>query len=124
MKIYRGRRRYNGCRVLVNNRRLPLRLDLRNHSASGFEWGYEGSGPAQLAVAILADFLRDDDTALRLHQPFKRDIIAHLPVMSWEMSEEVVASWCMSYHCQPPEFQADLPFLVDGIDSAIKAGDL
>lgn len=36
---------------------LPLRLDLFNHSPDGFEWGYGGSGPAQLALAILADFL-------------------------------------------------------------------
>ncbi|MBV8269982.1 MAG: hypothetical protein JO252_26975 [Planctomycetaceae bacterium] len=34
---------------------LPLRTDLRKHSPTGFEWGYEDSGPAQLALAILAD---------------------------------------------------------------------
>jgi hypothetical protein len=39
---------------------LPLRLDLFNHSPTGFSWGYGGSGPAQLAVALLADALGDD----------------------------------------------------------------
>lgn len=28
----------------------------RNHSPDGFNFGYEGSGPAQLALAILLDF--------------------------------------------------------------------
>jgi hypothetical protein len=35
---------------------LPLRCDLVNHSPTGFSWGYAGSGPAQLALAILADY--------------------------------------------------------------------
>lgn len=57
---------------------LPARLDLWNHSPTGFEWGYHGSGPAQLALAILADALGDDKRASRLHQPFKRKVIAGL----------------------------------------------
>jgi hypothetical protein len=36
---------------------LPIRLDLRNHSPTGFEWGYRGSGAAQLSLAILADYI-------------------------------------------------------------------
>jgi hypothetical protein len=27
---------------------LPMRLELANHSPTGFEWGYGGSGSAQL----------------------------------------------------------------------------
>ena len=49
---------------------LPLRLDLFNHSPTGFSWGYGGSGPAQLALALLADALGDDGLAVRLHQAF------------------------------------------------------
>ena len=29
---------------------------VRNHSPTGFAWGYGGSGPAQLALAILIDW--------------------------------------------------------------------
>ena len=36
---------------------LDSRRDLWNHSPTGFEWGYCGSGPAQLALALLADHL-------------------------------------------------------------------
>jgi hypothetical protein len=57
---------------------LPLRLDLRNHSPTGFSVGYTGSGPAQLALAILADY-KGDNFALRHYQQFKREVIAALP---------------------------------------------
>src|SRR5207302_1533158 len=30
-----------------------------SHSPDGFEWGYGGSGPADLALAILIDHLRE-----------------------------------------------------------------
>jgi len=58
---------------------LPLRLELRNHSPTGFCWGYNGSGPAQLALAILAHHLRNKERALGLYQPFKEQVIARLP---------------------------------------------
>lgn len=45
-------------------RPLEPRHDLRNHSPDGFEWGYSGSGPAQLALALAADVLGDDDRAV------------------------------------------------------------
>ena len=52
--------------VLVNGEKLPSRLDLANHSPDGLNWGYSGSGPAQLALAILADHLqhRPQDKAI------------------------------------------------------------
>lgn len=46
-----------------------------NHSPTGFAWGYGGSGPAQLALAILLRFT-DADTATALHQQFKWDHVA------------------------------------------------
>jgi hypothetical protein len=39
---------------------LPPRLDLCRHTVDCFEWSYPGAGPAQLALAILADALGDD----------------------------------------------------------------
>lgn len=49
-----------------------------NHSPDGFQWGYGGSGPAQLALAILFDVTGDKERSVRLHQEFKRDKIATL----------------------------------------------
>ncbi len=56
---------------------LELRLDLGNHSPTGFSWGYGGSGPHQLALAILADFF-GDNAAKQYSQMFKWDVIASL----------------------------------------------
>jgi hypothetical protein len=72
---------------------LPLRLDLFNHSPTGFSWGYGGSGPAQLALALLTDALGDDDRALRLHQDFKFKVVACWPEGErwWITAEQIAA---------------------------------
>ena len=46
-----------------------------NHSPTGFNWGYEGSGPAQLALAIMLKLTGKQDG----YQDFKRRIIAKIP---------------------------------------------
>ncbi len=58
-------------------------FDLRKHSPTGFEWGYAGSGPGQLALAILVDYLGNDSAALALYQRFKRETIAKIESDSW-----------------------------------------
>lgn len=60
-------------------KRLNPRFDLRKHSPTGFSWGFSGSGPAQLSLAILANALGDDARALHLYQRFKFKVIAALP---------------------------------------------
>ena len=90
MKIYHGERTADGSvvRVSVNgvDCALPLKLNLRNHSPTGFEWGYGGSGAAQLALAICANALRDDERAVRVYQAFKWRVIAPLQSDSWRMT--------------------------------------
>lgn len=49
---------------------------LFNHSPDGFAWGYGGSGPAQLALAILYEVTEDKELSLQYHQAFKMGIIA------------------------------------------------
>lgn len=44
---------------------------LNNHSPDGFQWGYGGSGPAQLALALLLDATTIPETALAFYQDFK-----------------------------------------------------
>ena len=72
---------------------LPFRLDLFNHSPTGFSWGYTGSGPAQLALALLADALGDDDLAVRLHQDFKFKVVACWPEGErwWITADQIAA---------------------------------
>ncbi len=49
-----------------------------NHSPDGFNWGYGGSGPAQLALAVCFKLTRDRDITVTLHQAFKRDVVTRL----------------------------------------------
>lgn len=55
-----------------------------NHSPTGFAWGYGGSGPAQLALAILLT-RTDEKTALRLYQDFKFEFVAAWPQYDFEV---------------------------------------
>lgn len=85
MKTYRGGRSLDGAVVMVDGARLDPRYDLRRLSATGFEWTYEGAGPAQLALALLADHLDDDARALALYEPFMRAVVGELD-NSWELT--------------------------------------
>jgi hypothetical protein len=90
MKRYQGRRTGHAVDVTVDGVPLHPRLDLWNHSPSGFEWGYAGSGPAQLALALLADFFGDDETAIEWHHDFKSAVVAGLPYAGWTLTEEEI----------------------------------
>lgn len=85
MKIYEGGRDLDGAQVTVDGRPLDPRYDLRRYSRTGFEWTYEGDGPRQLALALLADHLGDDQAALRLAEPFMRRVVAELD-NAWRMT--------------------------------------
>jgi hypothetical protein len=85
VKTYVGGRGLAGAEVTVDGRALDPRFDLKRLSPAGFEWTYEGAGPAQLALALLADHLGDDARALALYQPFMRAVVADLD-NSWELT--------------------------------------
>jgi hypothetical protein len=85
MKLYRGGRSLDGAVVTVDGEPLDPRYDVRRLSATGFEWTYEGAGPAQLALALLADHLGDDRQALALYERFMRHLVAELD-NSWELT--------------------------------------
>jgi len=97
MKTYEGWRDGNGiCHIKViergeRNRVLDPRNDLDNHSPDGFEWGYGGSGPAQTALALLADALGDDRRAVALHQDFKQRVVQQMSREGpWRMSAATI----------------------------------
>jgi hypothetical protein len=78
-KLYRGDRDTNGTvTVTVNGLALdpaPSRR-IRDHSPDGFNWSYNGSGPAQLALALLLDATGDAELAQDHYQDFKREHVA------------------------------------------------
>jgi hypothetical protein len=93
MKIYSAVRGSTNASVRDGNVTRPLdpRLDLARHSPTGFGWGYFGSGPSQLALAILADATGDDQRALRLHIQFKDCLIGCLNRDSgWVLTQDEV----------------------------------
>lgn len=55
-----------------------ISIKVRNHSPDGFNWSYAGSGPSQLALAILMKITTIEE-ALALYQQFKFNVIAMLP---------------------------------------------
>lgn len=99
MKQYEGKRTGNGLRlvrVVVGADIRPLELGpslkLRNHSPTGFEWGYGGSGPSQLALALLLDATGREDDALCFYQDFKREVVASW-VDQWAITDDEIERW-------------------------------
>ena len=72
---------------------LPERLDLTSHPPGGLAWGYPGSGPAQLATALLADLTGDGEYAVRHHQQLKRDVTARILQNQWTINGGDLAGW-------------------------------
>lgn len=88
MSIYTGiRHGSDPVIVTVDGEPLDPRIDLWNHSCGEFNWGYGGSGPAQLALALAAHVLRDDQRAVDVHQAFKRAVIGKLPDGGWLLTD-------------------------------------
>lgn len=94
--IYRGERSQDGVVVWVDGNPLNPRRDLANY-ADNFDWGFRGSGAAQLAIAILADYARSiemcDELVQRIHQGFQAAVVAQFPYERWELDGEEVRRW-------------------------------
>jgi hypothetical protein len=78
MKVYEGTRTIDGLVVTVDGRPLPEHYEVKRFTRFGFEWTYEGDSPQQLALAVLVDFLGDNDRAIQLSRPFMREVVANL----------------------------------------------
>ena len=89
MKVYEGGRSLEGSTVTVDGKPLDPRFDLKRYCEAGFEWTYEGDGPRQLALALLADHFGDDAKAIEAHEKFVAEIIANLD-NSWRLTSEDV----------------------------------
>ena len=95
---------------------IKTRLNLMNSSPTGFAWGYGGSGPSQLSLALLADALEDTmpkyetyvdftgrtrkwspviSLAMEFYNDFKWDVIANIadPSQGWELSQQYILDW-------------------------------
>lgn len=99
MHVYKGfPQRTNEGGYLVTKDGQPLdpgpSQKLYNHSPDGFAWGYRGSGPSQLALALLFDVTGDPQLAEAFYQDFKEEMIATIAGDSpWVMLEHTIRAW-------------------------------
>ena len=121
MKVYSGTRvlyrdgmTHGEASVVVQNvvdggpsDRRPL-THAPYHSPDGFEWGYAGSGPADLALALLADYFDESaefvlaalrsiwtprSKAAALHQSFKERFVATERRDEWQLHSDAIEAW-------------------------------
>ena len=99
------------CYVQVTRLRSYRGYDLMHVSTSttkGFEWGYGGAGPDDLATSILAD-TAGMRAALQYSGAYWHDVVQHLPrdvnpqrdadfTIEWEIPEEDVLAWLETKH--------------------------
>lgn len=94
MKTYKGRRiqpeqgTISDVEVLVNKKCLKHHV---YHSPTGFNWGYGGSGPADLARSILWDYLGKEPSA-PLYQDFKWEFVEAWKD-EWQITSARIKKW-------------------------------
>ncbi len=93
--VYRGDRTIDGIMVTVDGEPLDERYDICQFTALGFEWTYLGNSPQQLALAMLAHHLEDDQKALELSEVFMKEVIADLD-NEWEMTSSDIDATMVS----------------------------
>ena len=64
-------------------------LKVANHSPTGFAWGYSGSGPTQLALAILLKAGLKKDAAIAFCIRFRDTFISRLPQSEFDITVDV-----------------------------------
>lgn len=72
-----------------------------NHSPTGMEWGYGGSGPADLALNILMLFA-GQDFAQEHYQQFKWDMVATVPEQGGTIPGIKIVEWIQQRLATPP----------------------
>ena len=104
---YVGFRAEGGPRVHVVRDGNPFLLrHVEMHSPTGFEWGYAGSGPADLALSILADYLGNEEAAEDLKGVFKEEVVSRLPSTAWVLTEDALAAF---FHRHPVRLPVNIP---------------
>lgn len=90
---------FNGdivCRRIDGKAVFNIEQKIVMHSPTGMEWGYEGSGPADLALNIVALFIGGERAKVGgLYQEFKRDFVAKLPDEGGTIKREDIIRWLM-----------------------------
>lgn len=104
MTLIELRRPFGPSALKVDGEKVALRdsTRLRNHSPTGFSWGYGGSGPAQTALAILLAVSGDETVAQRHYQTFKFEHVASWPQDADVTVELDVPGWLARAEAEMP----------------------
>ncbi len=102
MKVYKVERTGGLRSVVATVDGQPLR-HIVHHSPTGFEFGYGGSGPADLALSILADYFGEKPSEKAIyhgrckcwkpHQDFKWRFVSPQQGNSFEITEDEITAW-------------------------------
>jgi hypothetical protein len=95
--------------VYYNEKLLEIEpsLEVAKHSPTGFNWGYNGSGPAQLALAILLkNYSGGSPKPLSEYQNFKEKFISRLPDNNFSVEIDL-AGYLKDEDRHKPDFKID-----------------
>jgi hypothetical protein len=98
-KVYSGNRTKEGHPIVMTDSPSGwVQLEpepsqaIRNHSPDGFNFGFGGSGPSQLALAILLDFTGDAVIAEKYYRKFLWAYVATWGD-KWQITGEEIKAW-------------------------------
>lgn len=125
--IYRGERLRHadpllaGCRVTVNGRRLRPERSQRvwAHTPYGFEWGYRGAGPSQLALALVLD-ATDSSAIAGLCYGWFRDAVVSQWGDVWAITAGEIRDWVQQWKRENPSSWA--AFAAEGDEIPLEGG--
>lgn len=80
-------------------------LKLINHSPTGFEFGYLGSGPQQLALTILLDFSGDAELARRHYHTFAQRYVQRWQGCKAEIAAAALADFLVTQELDDAAFE-------------------
>lgn len=91
--VFKGHKTLLGSKyVTYGELELPSRSEIYSASKDGFDWGYVGSGPMQLAFAMLYQ-LSDENFSKKHASEFANDVVKKLNSRDWLLSASDVVAW-------------------------------
>jgi Family of unknown function (DUF6166) len=84
-----------GVEVWIDDKQIDPTFSqtICNHSPDGFEFGYNGSGPSQLSLAILLEMTNDIEWSKQYYMIFRREKIATLKCNHFFLQVIDVVNW-------------------------------
>jgi len=91
--LFKGFINEDGSKVVYfNDRELDPRFDIFNLTRDGFDWGYNGTAPMQLSVAMLAQ-ATSVKNAKRYKTQFMHEKLVKLAQNRWNMPLSEISAW-------------------------------